>query len=167
MSNFKQLDQNETLKSEIKAFAQREMLKAAREICTTVAEQVAKEVVTEELSSVIVREIAKYNTNKLEGLVIGYLKQTGSIPHLNSPNDIKSIDMFIEEYNLDDLDNEMDDMIDGSTTDEVYELYCDMCEDQNFKPVHKKAFSRELNRKCGVKTKVKSIDGKSVRVYTR
>lgn len=167
MNKFKLLDQNEDLKAEIKAFVAHEMLNAAREICTTVSEQVAKEVVTDRLADIVVQEIAKYNTSKLEGLVVGYLKQSGSIPHLNSPADIKSIDMFIEEYQMDDMEMELNDMIDGSETDEVYEMYCEMCEDQHLKPVHKKSFSRELNRKCGVRTIVKSINGKSVRIYTR
>lgn len=167
MTKFKTLDQHEELKAEIKAFVAQEALKVAREIGTTVAEQVAKDVVTDRLSSLIVKEIAIYNANKLEALVVGHLKQAGAIPHLNNPSDIKSIDMFIEEYQLDDLENELDVMIDGSPTDEVYDLYCEMCQDKEIRPVHKKSFSRELNRKCGIKTVVKSIDGKSVRIYTR
>ena len=165
MTKYQQLDENEFLKNEIKAFVQQEVLKAAREICRTVAEDVAQEVVTERLSYLISKEVAIYNASKLEGLVLGYLKREGAVPHLNNAKDLKSIEIFIDDHTSDDGD--IDDEILGSPTEEVYELYCEMCEDQKLRPVHKKAFSREINRKYGVKTVPKSINGKSVRIYTR
>lgn len=159
---YKYIDVNPNLKHDIEMFVKETMEKIAREVAHTAVEGVCKEYIEERLSSRVGVEVEKFEMERLEDAVAAKLKQYGIVARVNETVDFNSVKIFLENHKRVFENNQT-----GTNTEDVYNFYCDMCEEEELTPVHKKSFSRELNRLAGIKTKVKSINGKSVRIYTR
>lgn len=158
---YKYIEVNPNLKREIKDFVKEETEKIAREIARTAVENICKEYIEERLTYKVGVEVEKFETDRLEDAVAAKLKQYGIVPRMNETVNFESVKLFLDNH------LKMFDKYEYMTTDYVYEMYCEECEDNQEVPVHKKTFSREINRLAGIKTKVKSVNGKSVRIYTK
>lgn len=49
----------------------------------------------------------------------------------------------------------------------TYDMYVDFCKQQNAKPLSKQAFGTSVKNYYDVKSKVTTVEGKSVRIYTK
>lgn len=157
----KSIDTEPTLKNEIDTYVQEVVNKKVKEIARTAAENACKEYFGDYLAEQVAIEVDKIETGRLEDVFAHLLKQYGVVSRMNNSVNFESVKLFLD-HSIKILDKHG-----YVTTDYFYELYCEECEDNDETPVHKKSFSRELNRLAGIKTKVKSIKGKSVRIYTR
>ena len=159
---YKYIDVNPNLKRDIEMFVRDTMEQIARDVARTAVENVCKEYIEERLTAKVGVEVEKFEIDRLEDAVAAKLKQYGIVPRMNETVNFESVKLFLELY-----PKFFDNMSKQTSTDDVYNFYCDMCEEEDIEPVHKKTFSRELNRLAGIKTKVKSVRGNAFRVYTR
>ena len=159
--NYERLDAEPALKNEIDTYVQEVVNQKVKEIARTAAETVCKEYFGDYLAEQVAMEVDKIETGRLEDVFAHLLKRYGITPRVNESANFESVKLFLDRA------IKLLDKHGYVTTDYFYELYCEECEDNDESPVHKKSFSRELNRLAGIKTKVKSIKGKSVRIYTR
>lgn len=60
-----------------------------------------------------------------------------------------------------------DSEIDGFKPKEVYDEYCQWCEDEGEKPLSKKTFNQSILNIKGYKSKPKRVNGRTTRVYTK
>ena len=156
------IETNPDLKSEIDTYIQQMVNKKVKELAITAAENACKEYLGDRLAERVGIEVDKFETGRVEDAVAVVLKRYGIIPRVKESVDFDSVRKFLEEH-----PKIFTNASTGTNTEDVYNFYCEMCEEEDIIPVHKKTFSREINRLAGIHTKVKSINGKSVRVYTR
>ena len=57
--------------------------------------------------------------------------------------------------------------IENQLTNEVYSRYKVFCVENNAHPISKSSFSREINRRYGIVSKMTRIDGKPIRIYKK
>lgn len=67
--------------------------------------------------------------------------------------------MFLDEVGQSGIENQL--------TDEVYRRYKVFCIENGYSEMTKTTFSKELNRKFGLVSKVTKIDGKPIRIYKK
>lgn len=158
---YKRIDDEPALKNDIDNYIQEVVNQKVKEIARTAAENACKDYFGDYLAEQVATEVDKIETGRLEEVFADLLKRYGLISRVNEVANFESIELFLNHA------IKMFDKHEYVTTDHFYEMYCEECEDNDEVPVHKKTFSRELNRLAGIKTKVKSIKGKSVRIYTR
>ena len=158
---YKHIDLEPKLKNEIDPYVQEVVNQKVKEIARTAAENACKEYFGDYLAEQVAAEVEKIETGRLEEVFAELLKRYGLISRVNESVNFESVKSFLDYH------SKLFDEHDYVTTDYAYEIYCEDCEDNDETPVHKKTFSKELKKLAGIKTKVKSIDGKSVRIYTR
>ena len=66
---------------------------------------------------------------------------------------------FLEEVSESEIENQL--------TNEVYSRYRVFCMENNSHPISKASFSKELNRRCGMISRVTKINGKPIRIYKK
>lgn len=158
---YKYIDANPNLKNDIDTYVQEVVTKKVKEIARTAAENACRDYMSDYLTEKVSVEVEKFETERVEDAVAYVLKRYGIIARVNDSAGFETVKTFLETY------PKLFDNVKNMTTDEVYNLYCEMCEEEEVSPLHKKSFSRELNRLAGIKTKVKSVKGKAFRIYTR
>lgn len=67
--------------------------------------------------------------------------------------------MFLDEVGQSGIENQL--------TDEVYRRYKVFCIENGYSEMTKTTFSKELNRKFGLVSKMTRVDGKAIRVYRK
>lgn len=159
--SYERLDTEPELKNDIDQYVQEVVNKKVKEIARTAAENACKEYFGDYLAEQVAVEVDKIETGRLEDVFAQLLKRYGLVTRISESANFESVKSFLNHH------LKIFDKYEYMTTDQFYEMYCEECEDNEEIPLHKKTFSREINRLAGIKTKVKSIKGKSVRIYTK
>ena len=68
---------------------------------------------------------------------------------------------FFDEMQMEEF------QIENEQSDKVFKRYKEYCLANNFNPMSKNEFSRQLCRKLGMTTKTKKINGKVYRIYVK
>ena len=131
---YRYIDANPNLKNEIDQYVQEVVNKKVQEIARTAAEYVCKQYMDESFNHRVSIEVEKYEAERLEAAVAYTLKKYGIVARLTDSAEYETVKVFLDQYSQ---------IFDKNpSTDEVYNLYCDDCEENEETPLHKKAFSR-------------------------
>lgn len=151
------------LSTEVKQAIESAVLKNMKTIAADICEMTANRHFNDYLSNKINMEIAKHLTSNLERQILIVLKEHNLVSENNNELSSKSVKGYVEYCEADEgLDMHIIDV----DTETVYEEYADFCVKNKIAPLNKPWFSRELKRQTGIYSRVTTIKGKSIRVYT-
>lgn len=150
--------------AEVNHAIERVVLKSIQTIASDICEQTAKRYFNDFLGNKINMEIEKHLTSNLERQILIILKEYKLVAENNCELSSKSVKGFVEYCEKNDgLENHIID----ADTECVYREYANFCVKNKITPLNKPWFSRELKRQTGIYSRVATVKGKSVRVYTK
>ena len=149
------------LSVEIEQAIERAVVKKMKTIAADLCEQVARKHFNEYLGNKINMEIEKNLTSTLENQINLVLKDHNLVSKTNSELNVQSVKKF-----LDHIDHDYH-LIIGESTNVVYDEYYEFCDENKLPKLDKQWFSRELKRQTGIYSRVTTVGGKSMRLYTK
>jgi hypothetical protein len=149
------------LSTEIEQVIERIVVKKMKTMALDICEQAANKYFNEFLGNKINIEIEKCLTSTLENQINLVLKEHDLVSKTDSELTTQSVKKF-----LDHIDHDYD-LIVGEPTNTVYDEYYDFCDENKLPKLDKQWFSRELKRQTGIYSRVTTVGGKSMRLYTK